>query len=73
MGYSLNKCRLIKHQTRTKPIEQISNRSQRYPKICANSSLHWNGNILVFSEISLEHLVGMKWISDSWEDWIKSL
>ena len=40
MEYSLNNCRLIKQKMRTKSIEQISNRSERYPKICANSSLH---------------------------------
>ena len=33
----MNKFRLSKYQMRTMPIEQISNRSLRYPKIRSNN------------------------------------
>jgi len=33
----MNKCRLSKYQMKTMPVEQISNRSQTYPKIRPNT------------------------------------
>ena len=40
----MNKCHLSKYQMKTKPLEQILNRSQTYPKIRANKDMNYKVN-----------------------------